>query len=90
MPPVNDQKTCFLAPETGQELFSRLEWMTLAPQVIVEMGAGEMAEQLQARYQAAKLVNMADTASLAQHSVDLIFAILFFLRQKKINENKVD
>ena len=45
--------------------------------VIGEMGKEKIAEKLKARYTTDKLMNKADTDSLAKHSVNLIFINLF-------------
>lgn len=47
-----------IAQQAAQELLSRLQWMTLQPRVILDVGcgAGEGAQALQARYPAARVL----------------------------------
>lgn len=50
--PLEYSQAAVLAREVGEEMLSRLDWMTVKPQFIVEMGCGtgESLSRLQARY----------------------------------------
>lgn len=50
----------FLARLAGEEMLSRLDWMTIKPKVIVDVGcgAGEMSQQLQSRYPNAQVLSL--------------------------------
>lgn len=54
--------------EVGMEILSRLEWITLQPEVIVDVGGGlgEMSRGLQTRYVNAKVVTLDLTESMLQ------------------------
>jgi len=49
-----------LAREVGMEMISRLDWMSLQPKVIVDLGGGtgEMSGELQKRYQDAEVITL--------------------------------
>src|SRR3990167_615415 len=96
--------TAVIAKEAGEELLTRLDWMTLQPTVMIDIGCktGMISTKLQERYPQAQLIAM-DAAEnllehaqqhlmsntslicadgqkipLKEHSVDIIFANLFF------------
>ncbi len=68
--PVDYAEASVLAREAGEELFSRLDWMTIKPNVIVDMGCGtgEMSVQLQARYKEAKVLALDMSVLMAQQA----------------------
>lgn len=55
--PEDYQQAAFLAKESGEEMLSRLEWMTIQPKVIVDVGAGlgEVALGLHKQFPEAKV-----------------------------------
>lgn len=68
--PSDYREASFLVRETGEELLSRLEWLTLQPQVVLDAGCGlgEMSVQLQARYSAARVVALDNSDLMIQHA----------------------
>ncbi|HEX4045047.1 MAG TPA: methyltransferase domain-containing protein [Gammaproteobacteria bacterium] len=87
--PANIADAIVLAGETGAEMMARLDWMTLKPIVIVEIGQQTKAvsEQLRARYPDATVMTIqgstietgtaaAELLTLPAQHVDLIFANL--------------
>lgn len=78
--PVSEQNAAAISRETADELMERLEWMTVKPLVILDMGNAGKEERLrlQQRYPDAKVIAF-DPAnhtlqSVADQSADLIFA----------------
>jgi len=67
--PAEFQQASSLAREGGEELLSRLEWLTIKPQRVVDMGCGigEMAWRLQARYPEASIIALDSDAARLQH-----------------------
>ncbi len=61
-----------LAREAGEEMLSRLDWMTIKPNVIVDMGCGTgaMSARLQMRYKGARVL-----------ALDLSDAMLHYAKQ---------
>lgn len=73
--------TSYLLQTICEQMFARLEFMTLAPQRIVDLSFAEQnVERLKKRYPKAEIIAInAESAILPldDHSVDLIFANLF-------------
>ncbi len=57
-----------LAREIGDEMMARLDWMTIQPDVILDVGcgAGEMAAQLQTRYKKAHVLALDNEFAMVQ------------------------
>jgi len=74
------EEILFLSQHVGLHMLRRLEWMTLQPEIIIEMNSqkGVCAELLQKRYPKAKIVSLTtdeiEIITLPEQSVDLIFA----------------
>lgn len=68
----------YLLQHTADNMLARLEWMTLQPNVIINLGCktGYSADLLKKRYSKAEIVAENKIISLVDHSVDLIFANL--------------
>jgi malonyl-CoA O-methyltransferase len=66
--PSDYAKAAVLAREVGQEMLARLDWMTLKPRVIVDMGCGtgEMSALLQQRYPDAQVLALDMSQSMVQ------------------------
>lgn len=77
---TNHSDTSFLAREIGTQMLARLEFMTLKPKTIANLGneAGCCEELLKNRYSEAEIIMLdeADILNLPNLSVDLIFANL--------------
>jgi malonyl-CoA O-methyltransferase len=80
--PLEYKEAAFMAKKAGHEMLSRLEWMTLAPQVILDLGAGlgEMSALLLERYPHAKVIaldnnmEMTEAAKEKHAAIDVICA----------------
>jgi malonyl-CoA O-methyltransferase len=70
--PSEYAESAVIAREAGEEMLSRLDWMTFKPRLILDIGAGtgEMSMRLQARYPEASVVAM-----------DLVPAMLEYAQQ---------
>lgn len=70
--PLNYLESAVFASEVGEELLSRLDWMTLKPEVIVEAGCGPggMLDALHRRYPAARIIAADHSAAMVQHVKD--------------------
>lgn len=68
--PVEYANASVLAREVGEEMLSRLDWMTLQPNVIVDLGAGvgEMSAHLQTRYKDAHVITLDVSEHMVQHA----------------------
>jgi malonyl-CoA O-methyltransferase len=68
--PVEYAESSVLAREAGEEMFSRLEWMTLKPRVIVDLGCGtgEMSRKLQERYQDARVISLDSSEDMIEYA----------------------
>jgi malonyl-CoA O-methyltransferase len=68
--PVDYKEAAVAAREAGEELLSRLDWMTLKPRVIVDMGCGtgEMSARLQARYPEAAVIALDLSMEMLQYA----------------------
>ena len=68
--PVDYAKASVLARAVGMEMLARLDWMTLKPRVIVDLGGGtgEMSVRLQQRYQDAHVITLALSEDMLQHA----------------------
>lgn len=68
--PVDYSEACVLAREAGEEMLSRLDWMTLQPSVILDIGCGigEMSARLQTRYQTAQVLAFDAAITMAQYA----------------------
>jgi malonyl-CoA O-methyltransferase len=71
--PLEYANAAVLARETGEEMLARLDWVTLQPKVIVDLGCGtgEMSSKLQTRYPEANVV-----------ALDLSSGMIEFAKQK--------
>ena len=58
--PKEYARASVIAEEAGQELWSRLEWMTCNPQVVLNVGAGlgRLCARLEQRFQAATILHL--------------------------------
>lgn len=68
--PLEYAQADVLAREAGDEMLSRLDWMTLKPEVIIDAGCGtgDMSAKLQARYPSAHLLPVDFSAPMIQHA----------------------
>jgi malonyl-CoA O-methyltransferase len=68
--PLDYVKAAVLAREVSEELLSRLDWMTLNPSVIVDVGCGtgEMSSRLHERYAEAKVLAVDLSDMMIQHA----------------------
>src|SRR5579862_399900 len=66
--PQDYRDAAFLMRETGDELLSRLDWLTIQPQVILDVGCGlgEMSSALQQRYPKACVLAVDDAEAMIQ------------------------
>jgi malonyl-CoA O-methyltransferase len=64
--PDDYRSAAFLAEEAGMEMLSRLDFMTIKPEVIVEAGCGlgQVAEALAQKYPAAKILAVDTSAEM--------------------------
>lgn len=68
--PVEYAKASVLAREVGEEMLSRLEWVTLKPRMIIDLGCGtgEMSGKLQERYQNAHVIAVDLSEEMIRHA----------------------
>jgi malonyl-CoA O-methyltransferase len=68
--PYEYAEASILAKEAGEEMLSRLDWMTIKPKVIVDMGygIGRMSVALQAKYQEADVLALDISETMIQHA----------------------
>lgn len=68
--PLTYAETSILAKEAAAEMLSRLDWMSINPKIIVDMGCGpgEMSAQLQRRYKEAKVLALDISESMLQYA----------------------
>jgi malonyl-CoA O-methyltransferase len=71
--PVDYALASVIAREAGEEMLSRLDWMTLKPKVIVDVGSGigEMSVRLQERYQDAHVISLDLSENMVSHAKQL-------------------
>lgn len=75
--PSEYEKAAVIAAEAGREAISRLDWMTIQPEVIVaECGTSEIKEALQQRYPTARIHTIDEVSTLGDGTVDMVFANL--------------
>ena len=62
-----------IAEKAGQEMLARLEWMTLEPKTILDIGCGTgaMSLALRQRYPAAKVISIDLSMLMAEHTQQL-------------------
>jgi len=67
--PSDYEKAAFMANEASEEMLSRLEWMTLAPKIILDVGCGvgQSASSLQKRYPEASIIGLDYALPMLQH-----------------------
>ena len=63
-------ESAVIAREAAEELLSRLDWLTIAPNVIVDMGCGlgEWSARLQARYPTAKVIALDNAMAMNEYA----------------------
>lgn len=68
--PVDYANASVLARKVGEEMLSRLQWMTLKPQVVVDLGCGtgEMGARLQEYYPSASIVSLDLAMPMAEYA----------------------
>src|SRR5579872_4332419 len=68
--PDHYQAAAIVAQKAEEEMLSRLEWMTLQPQVIVDVGCGigQSAAFLQNAYPKAQVIAMDLSEAMIQHA----------------------
>lgn len=68
--PLDYASAAVVPREASDELFSRLEWMSIKPSVVVDMGCGtgEMSSRLQARYADAVVIALDINDQMIQHT----------------------
>ncbi|TAK75366.1 MAG: methyltransferase domain-containing protein, partial [Gammaproteobacteria bacterium] len=68
--PADYDLTSAVAKEAGQEMLTRLDWMTLQPKTIVDIGCGTggLSLQLQERYPEAKVIAIDITESMLRQA----------------------
>jgi malonyl-CoA O-methyltransferase len=68
--PKEYEEAAVIAREAGEEMLSRLDWMTLQPNLIVEVGSGlgETSQQLQIRYKHASVIAIDQSESMLMHA----------------------
>jgi malonyl-CoA O-methyltransferase len=83
--PSDYEKSAVIAAEAGREALSRLDWMMIQPNIIVDVGGGlsEITRGLQQRYPNGHVLTTENIASLADASVDMVFANLVPLNLKE-------
>lgn len=86
----NTEDMFFLARDVGEQMYERLEFMTLQPRTIYVLGAEteHFARRLKQRYENAEIFKFGEDEilPLADLSVDLIFANLFLPWQKDLKK----
>lgn len=70
--PLKYLESAVFARELGDEMLSRLDWMTIKPEVVVEVGCGPggMLEALHRRYPTARLIALDHSVAMVQHVKD--------------------
>lgn len=68
--PADYLESSALIRASGEELLSRLDWMTLQPRMILDLGCGtgEMGVKLRERYQNATVVALDNSDAMIQHA----------------------
>lgn len=68
--PLDYASAAVISREASEELFSRLDWMSITPRVVVDMGCGtgEMSSRLQARYTDAIVIALDLSERMIQHA----------------------
>lgn len=86
--PLKNDEANFIATEAGSDLLVRLEWMTLQPKMVLELGehGEDVSSKLREKYPEANFISGEETLSLAPGSVDLIFANMVLPWQQNIKE----
>lgn len=76
--PVAYQEAAVLSKEVGEELLSRLEWMAIKPQVVVDLGCGvgELSARLRERYPAATVIAIDASDAMIQQTKRLTSQVL--------------
>lgn len=68
--PEKYKEASVLAREVGEEMIARLEWMTLKPRVIVDLGCGtgDLSARLQAHYKEAQVIGIDLSEAMINHA----------------------
>src|SRR5580658_1857067 len=68
--PLEYAEVSVLAREAGEEMLSRLDWMTIKPRIMVDMGCGtgEITMQLRTRYSDAAMLALDLSESMILHA----------------------
>ena len=68
--PVDYKNTAVIAREAANELFERLDWMTVKPTVVLDLGCGtgDDSVRLQQRYPDAKVLAVDNAYSMVEHA----------------------
>lgn len=74
--PIEYEKAAFLAKIAGEEMLSRLQWMTLKPATILDVGAGTglISQQLQAYYPDATVFLLDQSEVMLRHAASTVSA----------------
>lgn len=72
--PKEYAEAAVIAQKAGHEMLARLQWMTLEPKTILDIGCGtgEMSLALQQRYPAAKIISIDSSMLMAEHTQQLV------------------
>jgi len=68
--PEKYKEASVLAHDVGEEMIKRLEWMTLKPEVIVDLGCGtgDLSGRLQAHYKEAQVIGIDLSDAMINHA----------------------
>lgn len=68
--PCDYEKSAVIAEVVGSELLSRLDWLTIQPEIILDLGCatGKMSMQLQQRFPAAQMVSIDNNLAMLEHA----------------------
>src|SRR5689334_546182 len=68
--PIDYKNASVLAREVGDEIFSRLEWITLQPKVVLDAGCGtgELSARLQKHYPQAQIIALDSAKQMIEYA----------------------
>jgi malonyl-CoA O-methyltransferase len=97
IPPAHYAKRAVIARQAGEQMLARLEWMTLKPTRIIDLGcsAGYCTQLLQQRYPAAELFAVDDSLTMLAYAKTLCngpvnWICSFLDRALPVKEHSVD